>query len=627
MLETYPLHRLALPLLLLAACSDPPPADDTSGSTTDGPELTGSTSATSTGADSTGEAECVPGAEDVQALGSTMGWPAASGSTQRLREFVQSEDPAYTYSLESEGAGVGYSTYFIQMDSQQWRTEEEITPSVWSHWMTLVVPDVTTTTKAHLVIVGGSVSEDLPSVGELPIFIQVAITTGTPVAVLGQIPAQPSTAPDRPEPMTEDDLVAYSWRKAMDTQDPTWAAYFPMTKAAVRAMDTTQEFLAGRTGQSPDGFIVTGFSKRGATAWLTAAADDRVEAVVPGVFSALHLDYLAEQQFQSYGAFAEAAGDYVDERVLQEVRSPEGSFLRGVVDPVSYVDALTMPHYVVQASGDEFFLADAARAFLHEIPGEAPQRIIPNESHSLGENLDDNLAGLVAWYQAILAEEPRPTLTEELVDGVLTIETDQEPTSVTLWVATTDEIPDFRFPTIGDAWQPTVLDPVAAQTYEVVLSTPARGYAGHLVELRYPGVNGLPEDQVYSSHVYITPETRPFALDQPLGSPVSLPEWRCDVGSTLDVTLEATLEEALPFMVRGQHIVDVATLVDVLMADQTADEQAAAQCAAARLNIELGNLGWYTRATDDSFVWEHIATAEQEGAEQAALRCQALNHL
>lgn len=632
MRDTSVAFRLALlPLLALAGCSDPeqPEQADTSTTTgdtgdTDPPASTGSPSV-DTSADSTGDQACVPELEEVQALPATIEWPAASGSVERLRDYVEAEDPTYSYSLDGDMPGVDYTAYFIQMDSLQWRAEEEISPAVWSHWVTLIVPDQITTTTGHLVIIGGSVSEDYPGSSELPLLIPIAVETGSPIAVLGQIPAQPSTAPDRPEPLREDDLVAYSWRKAMDTQDPTWAAYFPMTKASVRAMDMTQEFMDDMVGQSPEQFIVTGFSKRGATAWLTAAADDRVQAVVPGVFGAAELADLAERQFQSYGAYAEAADSYVNESILQEIRSPEGYFVRTLVDPISYLDGLTMPHYVLQASGDEFFLADGALAYLHQIQADAPQRIVPNESHSLEENLLDNLSALIAWYQAILADEPRPQITEQLADGVLTMQTDQEPTSVTLWVANNPTDPDFRFDTIADAWVPTPLEPVGPQTYEVTLSTPQRGYDAHLVEFRYPGANGLPREQVYSSHVYITPDTRPYSLDQPLGMPTTLPQWRCELGP--DVDPQTVLADVVPMVVRGQHIVDVDSLVSVLMADGSEEEQAAAQCAAARVNIELGELDWYTPATEDTYVWEHIASAEHENAQQAMLRCQALNNL
>ena len=614
---------LTLPWPALVGCQQGPDGES-EGVTTDSD---GETAGESAGETDAAPLVCPPEPEDIQSLAPTSAWPEISGSAARLREYVQTPDPAYRYTLDSESSGVGYTLYNIQMDSLQWRPEGEITPSVWSHWMTIIVPDELTTSKAHLVIVGGNVSETLPAMAEVALLNQVARDTGSPVVVLGQIPAQPSTAPDRPEPMKEDDLVAYSWRKAMETQDPTWAAYFPMTKASVRAMDTTQEFLADTLGQAPDGFIVTGFSKRGATAWLTAAADERVEAVVPGVFPALELGELSETMYTRYGKFAEATESYVNEGILQEIRAPEGYFLRGVVDLINYRDVLTMPHYVLQASGDEFFLPDAARAFLDRIPGEATQRVIPNESHGLDKNLDENLSALIAWYQQVLAGQSRPTLSESLEGDTVTVTSDQEPIEAVLWVANNPDVPDFRLDTIGDAWTPTPLEASAPGTYEFTLGSPQTGYDAYLLELRYPGVEGSTHEQLYTSHVYVTPDERPFTLDQPAGAPVNLPQLRCDNADEAGApaALEA-LAQALPMVVRGQHIVDVETLALLLDGDATPEEQALAQCAAARVNIERGELGWYTRAADGAFVWEHVVTAEHEDAEQAARRCQALNN-
>ncbi len=624
----YPPLALALPLTLaspaLTGCQQ---TGDPGEQTTDTTDTAGTDTTDTAGTGAEQPLQCPPEPEDIQPLSATTPWPELSGSAARLREYVQAADPAYRYTLDSESSGVGYTLYNIQMDSLQWRPEGEITPSVWSHWMTIIVPEELTTSKAHLVIVGGSVSETLPAMAEVALLTQVARDTESPVVVLGQIPAQPSTAPDRPEPMKEDDLVAYSWRKAMETQDPTWAAYFPMTKASVRAMDTTQEFLAETLGQAPDGFIVTGFSKRGATAWLTAAADDRVEAVVPGVFPALELGELTETMYTRYGKFAEATESYVNEEILQEIRAPEGYFLRGVVDLIHYRDALTMPHYVLQASGDEFFLPDAARSFLDRIPGEATQRIIPNESHGLDKNLDDNLSALIAWYQVVLAGQSRPVLSEALEGNEVTVTSDQEPTSAVLWIANNPDVPDFRFDTIDDAWTPTPLEPSAPGTYAFTLASPASGYDAYVLELRYPGVEGSTHEQLYTSHVYVTPDERPFSLDQPAGAPVSLPQLRCDSADELAgaAAIEA-LAETLPMVVRGQHIADLEALTQHLAADATPEEQALAQCAATRVNIERGELGWYSRAADGAFVWEHVATAEHEDAESAARRCQTLNN-
>jgi len=43
----------------------------------------------------------------------------------------------------------------------------------------------------------------------------------------------------------EDDLVAFTWAKYMNTTDtPEWIIFLPMAKAAVRAMDTVEAFMA-----------------------------------------------------------------------------------------------------------------------------------------------------------------------------------------------------------------------------------------------------------------------------------------------------------------------------------------------------------------------------------------------
>lgn len=43
----------------------------------------------------------------------------------------------------------------------------------------------------------------------------------------------------------EDDLVAFTWAKYLNTTDtPEWIIFLPMAKAAVRAMDTVEAFMA-----------------------------------------------------------------------------------------------------------------------------------------------------------------------------------------------------------------------------------------------------------------------------------------------------------------------------------------------------------------------------------------------
>ena len=72
---------------------------------------------------------------------------------------------------------------------------------------------------------------------------------------------------------TEDSFIAYTWDKFLRTGDARWPARLPMTKSAVRAMDTVTSFCGTPDigGLKVDQFVVSGGSKRGWTTWTTAA--------------------------------------------------------------------------------------------------------------------------------------------------------------------------------------------------------------------------------------------------------------------------------------------------------------------------------------------------------------------
>ena len=548
-----------------------------------------------------------------------------------LKDYVYQDDPAYTYRVIGQLPGEGYDAYFLNMDSQNWRSEEEVTPTLWNHWVTLIVPNQLTTTTANLTIVGGSFSTTPPDAEDLALFVPLATATGSIQVVISQVPGQRLQFADLDAPVREDALVAYSWRKSMETGDPTWAAYLPMTKAAVRAMDTAQDFVAASLGLVVNDFIVTGFSKRGATAWLTAAVDPRVVAVVPGVFNVLHMADQFEHHFNSYGFYSDAVSDYEENGILQQIRSPEGELLEQLIDPISYKQALTMPHLLLNATGDEFFLPDASEFYVDDIPGETLQRIVPNTDHSMENGFEETVLGLIAWYQVQLYGVARPEIEWELEDnGELVVSSDQTPLVAKLWQANNPNARDFRLEILGDqAWSDTVISPDADGKYRVTVPPPAGGWSAYLVELTYPGMTGIP--QTYTTSVFVTPDELPFEVEDPLGDPKKPAYWQRQVnralaGRPLDYDLDA-LQGMLPIRVLGDYIRDPETLGEYL--NQWGPKRS---CTAARLNVEAEQQGWYTTlyVIGDRNIkfWQPYQLAERLYAEDrkllAAGICQAL---
>ena len=102
-------------------------------------------------------------------------------------------------------------------------------------------PDKVSSSIGLLFINGGSHRTNPPSKAEDNIVL-VAKSTETVVASLGNVPNQPTLFAGETKGRTEDSLIAYTWDKFLRTGDEKWPARLPMTKAAVRALDTMTAF-------------------------------------------------------------------------------------------------------------------------------------------------------------------------------------------------------------------------------------------------------------------------------------------------------------------------------------------------------------------------------------------------
>ena len=430
-----------------------------------------------------------------------------------LDRYVAKPDPAYHFRVANVLRGDGYSTFVVEMTSQTWRAESEVDRTVWKHWLTIVKPDRVEGATGYLSITGGSTKDKQPAEAPPP-YVEIATLTHTVAAELQDVPNEPLTFAGESKSRTEDGIIAYTWIKYMTTGDETWPLRLPMTKAAVRAMDTITAVMASPAGGGVkvEKFVVSGGSKRGWTAWTTAAVDRRVAAVMPASIDLLNLEKSFEHHYEVYGFWAPAVKDYDEAGVMDWMGRPEYRSLLAEVEPYSYRERLTMPKYMVQAAGDQFFLPDSSRFYFDDLRGEKYLRYIPNADHGLKGT--DARQSMLAYYEAFLKGTPRPKFTWKfLPDGSIRVHSQDKPSAVKLWQATDPEHRDFRLLTIGPAYRSSDLADQGGGVYVARVPKPEKGWTAYFVEMTYPSGGKYPFQ--FTTAVRVNPDTEPFPAYQP----------------------------------------------------------------------------------------------------------------
>src|SRR4029434_1759942 len=173
----------------------------------------------------------------------------------------------------------------LELVSQVWQGIE------WKHDLVLFRPkDVPPSDAAFLLNSGGKAKPE-----GIPYGVMLATKIKAPVVILLGIPNQPLFDNKR-----EDDLIAETFVRYLDTQDDKWPLLFPMVKSLVKAMDAVQQVSSAEWGKKVERFVVSGASKRGWTTWLTAASDRRVTAIAPMVIDILNMPAQLERTAECF---------------------------------------------------------------------------------------------------------------------------------------------------------------------------------------------------------------------------------------------------------------------------------------------------------------------------------------
>lgn len=416
------------------------------------------------------------------------------------------------YTLENKTKENGIEIRRYALTSQNWSPGKIVTPAQWSHQVTIIIPNQPHKTQALLVINNGTrASGDTPAKNpsDFPdeVLRTISAASHTIIVAISDVPDQPLTYQGDGKPKSEDFSVAYSWSEFLKApqQQPFMPLQVPTMEAAVKAMDlAAQELTPWQISQ----FIVTGISKRGWASWHTAIADPRVTAIVPFVFDALDFRDFMQHTYLTYGkAWPIALTPYYQQGIHEKRNQPDFEKLLRIVDPIKYLDTpsisrLSIPKYIVNVSGDDFFPPDSARLYIDRLPGETALMVIPNSDHGgIKQHVQQALISFLKRKQHTTA---LPTLNSNLSKRfgatTLSVSFSEQPTQLTQWTAINSGARDFRY-ACGIQYTATPLDPTAANEVNVLMPETAGGtWAASFVEARF--ADGF----IATTPVYILPD-------------------------------------------------------------------------------------------------------------------------
>ena len=430
---------------------------------------------------------------------------------ESMEDYIESTKDEFSYEIEEIIYEDEWTGYHIKMISGEWLDSKKVDQVEWWHYVDIIIPKNTQTSTGIMFIDGGVKEEDFFRLDSKS--AEYAIETKSVIVNVSNIPFQPINFLDsEQESFYEDDLIAYAWNEFLKSgakqKYTEWLPRFPMTRAVVRSMDLAQEITLQNDINVKD-FLVSGASKRGWTAWTTAAVDERIIAVAPLVIDLLNVVPSFENHYRSYGEFSPAVSSYTKYNIQDWMETDEYKKLMSYVEPYSFIERFTMPKYIINAGSDEFFSTDSWRFYYDELPGNKILRYVPNANHSLnGRYLNDDLVG---YFYRIVNNIEIPSLKwrldtdKNLIEAVLNYSGEYD---VSLWTATNEQGRDFRLWEEGELWSQSKIQKSDNNRYIIDLGKESLGYKAIMVEFVIDPDSDFP--LTISTGPYVIPETYPY---------------------------------------------------------------------------------------------------------------------
>lgn len=383
-----------------------------------------------------------------------------------LRSFIKNNEFNKSYHLHSIKNSNGIKIITFILESQKWpiKPDNNIETTIWKHKIHLYVPSEILHKTALLYVSGGinyskERKEEFLSSKEKLDFEKLAEDNKAVVAVIEDVPNQYLFIDG--EPKKEDDILAFTYKKIIEDPDQyaELAGHLPMAKSIIAGMNFTIEILQERN-ITIENFVLVGASKRGWAVWLASLEDSRVSAIVPIVIDILNVQNNIEHICRSYIKGCPLALDsYKQYSVLELLMTNASKPLLEIEDPYSYLKLpeyqaqASIPKYIINAAGDDFFAPDSAKFYFPELTGEKYLRYLPKAMHYFsGSAITDYLNNAAIINKAIdnyfyfhLNNIELPQISWSFTDNKVTVNSSIIPKEVHLWTAHNDNERDFRF--------------------------------------------------------------------------------------------------------------------------------------------------------------------------------------
>ncbi|MEX9248657.1 PhoPQ-activated protein PqaA family protein, partial [Salmonella enterica] len=400
-----------------------------------------------------------------------------------------------------------------------------VSPERWQNGVDIYIPDSAREKNALVVINNGSNNNGsgtpvAPTNFNEEELSRIAIATRTVVISVSNVPNQVLSYQGVTTPLGEDNSVAYSWKLFIgDTHKYQDASlHIPMAASVSQAFRLAKKEL---TQQNINKFIVTGASKRGWAAWLTALSDPDVGAVVPFAMDLLNTQKSLEHMYQSYGKnWPVAFYPYYNQGIDQQVGTDKFARLMRLEDPLTYLntdmgDRLKIDKYIINASGDDFYVPDNSHFYYGLLPGSKSLRVVPNSTHNGILSVAEQ--SLITFVNRFQEKQKLPEITENVQsrgDGKkeLVVNFSEKPVAILQWTARNPAARDFRYACDIKYNSVPVSLATGDNTLSISLTTPDSGWQATYIEATFT------DGYVATTQVYITPdekypETAPPSID------------------------------------------------------------------------------------------------------------------